>query len=1100
MKKYLLLMVLLLSFGLSAYAQDSPAYTCQFGSSYNSKKISSYTDTWSTTVNGFTWTIANFNNNNNGWAFVKCGSKNAASVATITTATPISEKITKIEVVIDAITASNVNSITLKTSTSSDFSNPIEAKDINRATGTQTVDLDIPAENLYYQISFDCKKSSNGVVQISKVMYYAGEVTPAKPGAPTFTINGETVTDSYLADYNSTVSVTVSSKGANELTFESPEGIGTKTGSSYNLTIKTPTTITVKGTNGEGDGDSSTLDITFKDAPVITVDAPVFSFGGTALGSSVEVKAGSVITAATETSGATVTLTASPADAAVISGTSATINAACQLTATASLAGKTASSTLDVTIKEEKPVAAGAFKLLTDLNDLKDGMEVILAYDTNAVSAFNNNKFKAAKIVLNDEKNVITDNGDAYIFTLSGDNTNGWHFEGKDGCITAASTSSTNVSYSNSTTTNKIKITKPGTADEYKLVFTLTGNNSRALLWSIEANPNVFGHYATSNVGKGKYFYLNIYYRDSATEAPVFNVAADATFETGSDGKKYYTNVFDVTLTSPTEGAVIYYSIDDADFVEYTAPITVDKNQTIKAYAEKEGLAKSETVEMVYALRTARPAIVCNDPEEAESKTVTISSATNGAYVQYSLDNGATWSEPAQGSVVLTFNEMGKTVNILARAYSDFDAEGEYSDVAEDQVAIYPALKWQPFELLTDVTMLVPGDEIIFVCPQYNMALVPYKSGENNCKATPVTPAAQGKAKAPDASGTIKLNPASEDVGIYKVEKTDDGKFRFKGTFTNGYLAAVAGTNNRLVCLPDNSLTDNHASEATVIVDPMTGYATITFDKDGVSRNTLRYFTGNSNVFSCYEPSSSGTYDVSIYRRGAAAEFAPRPVALPQEGVYDEGEISEVTLQCLDADGNVVSDPTLSIYYTLDGTDPRMGGKLYTAPIPVTDNMTVRAYAAMDGYFDSPSLIASYDIFRAGKQYRRVTASELRHLSANDDIIILGSPSDEEVVYALSRRQHGEDNDAYREAVRLDNVVKSDGRITINKKEVQVLTLIPAVDYYTGGDYDWRLYASGSSLGADYNMDGYLLAQDNNNALETQRIDTPASEILPNAD
>lgn len=1111
MKKYLLLMALLLSFGLSAYAQDSPAYTCLFGTNYNSDKIGSYSNNWTATNNGFTWNIVNFNNNNNGWSYVKCGTK-TASVATITTANAISEKITKIEVVIDAITVSNVNSITLKTSDLKDFSNLIETQKITPAKGTLSVTLESPAENLYYQISFDCKAASNGIVQISKVMYYAGEVTTAKPGAPTFTIGSETVTGTYLAEYNSAVDVTVSSKGADSLTFESPEGIGTKTGSSYTLTdITTRKTIKVYGTNGEGDGDPSTLEITFKDAPVITVDAPVFSFGGTALGSSVEVKAGSVITVATETSGATVTLTASPADAAVISGTSATINAACQLTATASLADKTATSTLDVTIKEEKPVAAGAFKLLTDLNDLKDGMEVILAYDTYAVGADNmaatNNKqkFKPATIVLNDEKTVITDNGEAYIFTLSGNNADGWYFDGPDGYITATA-KKTDVSYTGSaTTTNKIKITKQGTSNLYSLVFNLdNGTTPRALLWSTDQNVNLFGHYATSNAGNGKYFYLNIYYRDSATEAPVFEVAENTTFEIGSDGKKYFTNPFEVTLTSGTEGATIHYSINGGDEQsgENGNPVTftVSNSQSIVAYATKDGLADSETVTVTYTLRTARPTIVCNDPEEAESKTVTISSATNGAYVQYSLDNGTTWSEPAQGSVELTFNEMGKTVNILARAYSGFEAEGEYSDVAEDQVAIYPILKWQPFELLNDITKLVPGDEVIFVAPQYNMALVPYVSGENNCKATSVTPVAQGKAKAPDAAGTITLNPASEAVGIYKVEKTDDGKFRFKGTFTNGYLAAVAGTNNRLVCLPDNSLTDNHASEATVIVDPMTGYATITFDKEGVSRNTLRYFTGNTNVFSCYEPSSSGTYDISIYRRGAAAEFAPRPVADPQEGVYDEGAISEVTLQCFDADGNVVSDPTLSIYYTLDGTDPRMGGKLYTAPIPVTDNMTVRAYATMDGYFDSPSLIASYDIFRAGKQYRRVTPSELRHLSANDDIIILGSPSDEEAVYALSRRQHGEDNDAYREAVRLDNVVKSDGRITINKREVQVLTLIPAVDYYTGGGYDWRLYASGSSLGADYNMDGYLLAQDNNNALETQRIDTPASEILPNAD
>ena len=1092
MKKYLLLMALLLSFGLSAFA-DTPAYTCLFGSKYNSGKISSYTNSWSATNEDFTWDITNFNNNNNGWNYVKCGTK-SASIATITTSDVIPETITKVEVVIDAITATNVNSITLKTSTSGDFSNPKESKEIAKAKGTQTVTLDNPAENLYYQLSFDCKAASNGIVQVSKVVYYAGEATPKVPGEPKFTVDGKTVSGSYEADWFETVTVEVSSENAESLTFTSPAGIGTVAGNIYTLaSIKSNTTITVYGTNEVGNSAEKTLNVTFKPVPS-SVDAPVFNFGGTTVSNEVEVKAGSEITITTPTANSELTISATPADAAIINGTSVTINAACTLTATASIADKTATSTLVVNIKEEAPAPTGAFKLLTDLTTLKDGMEVILAYDNIAVGAYNSSskKFNPAAIELNDEKNIITDNGDAYIFTLSGDNSNGWYFEGPKGYITATK-DKTDVSYSNSTTSttsNKIKITKQGAA--YKLEFSFSGT-SRSLRWST-ANK-VFGHYSNSDTNSQ---YIQIYYRDSAVEAPVFEVAENATFEIGSDGKKYYTNPFDVTLTSGTEGATIHYSIDGGDELSGESPVTVtvSNSQSIVAYATKDGMAESETAAKSYALRTARPAIVCNDPEEAESKTVTISSATNGAYVQYSLDNGTTWSEPVQDAIVFTFNEMGKTVNILARAYSDFDAEGEYSETVENQVAIYPAMKWQPFELLTDVTMLVPGDEIIFVSAKYDMALAPYVSGARNCRAADIVKT--------DADGTpiVRLDPASEAVGIYKVERTDDGMYRFKGTFHGGYLAAVAGNDNLLHCHTDAEMTENDASEATVIVDPATGEATITFAGEGVTHNTMRFYNGNGSLFSCYDLSegNTSTTEVSIYRRGAAAEYAPRPVAMPQEGVYDEGEISEVTLQCLDADGNAITDSSLSIYYTLDGSDPRMGGKLYTAPIPVSDNMTVRAYATMDGCFDSPSLIASYDIFRPGKEYRRVTPAEMRQLKANDDIIILGSPSNEETVYALSRMQKGNDKDSYREAVRLDNVVKSDGRIVINKKDVQVLTLIPALDYYTNGGYDWRLYASGSSVGSDYNLDGYLLARDNNNALETERIDTPASELLPDTD
>ena len=564
---------------------------------------------------------------------------------------------------------------------------------------------------------------------------------------------------------------------------------------------------------------------------------------------------------------------------------------------------------------------------------------------------------------------------------------------------------------------------------------------------------------------------------------------ADATFETGSDGVKYFTNPIDLTIASTTSDAKIFVGTDETGAA---SPYTLHLSATgeIMAYAKAGDMEPSLSVTETYSFRTATPVITCDDPTEAQSKTVTISCATNGATIEYSIDGGTTWTAyPADGIV---FYESGKTVNIIARASSVL---GE-SDTAEYHVSIYPALKWQPFELVTDITKLVPGDEVIFVAAPYDYALAPYVANDRNCKATEITK----KTKAEEVS-TVEISPESQSVGIYTIEKTDDGKFRFKGTFTEGYLAAVAGTENLLHThkLDDPLLNDpKHAIEATVVIDPRTGKAAVTFDEEGITHNLLRFFNGSSKLFACYEGEAGSTYDINIYRRGDAADFAPRPTATPQEGVYDKGELTSVTLQCLDADENAVTDPSLKIFYTTDGSDPRKGGMLYTGPINVTGSITVRAYATMDGHFDSPALIASYDIFEAGKEYRRVTEAEMRHLKADDDIIILGSPSDEETVYAMSRVQVGENYDSYREAIRLDNVVKSDGRIVINKKNVQILTLLEGDDYY--GGYDWRLYASGSTVGNDNYRDGFLLAEGNYNALRTLRIDTPASDRLPNAD
>lgn len=807
-----------------------------------------------------------------------------------------------------------------------------------------------------------------------------------------------------------------------------------------------------------------------------------------------DVPVGTVITAVCSTEGATVTLAAAPTDAADINGVSATVNKTCTLTATSSLTGAAdQTATLTVNVKEETPdptPSGTVYKLINSTDELFDGMTFVIGANSKNVlmggKTGSNTYLDKVDFTFPSTGNEIDVEGvDVNVLTLVSTGTAGkWNIKTSDGkYLYWTSGNSLNVGTTPSVNTYVATISFSG--DNARIAF----NNQTSQYIQYNSGSPRFACYST-NQAKVQIYVITT----PSVATPTFTVADDATFETGSEGIVYYTNPTTVTIATATEGAVLHYTIGDStdETVTETNSVTLNIKELTKitAYGTLTDYNDSKKVSAEYHFRTATPVITCEDPAEAQRKTVKVSCATNGATIEYSIDGGTTWTAyPADGIV---FDESGKTVNIIARASSVL---GE-SDTAEYHVSIYPALKWQPFELVTDITKLVPGDEVIFVAAPYDYALAPYVANDRNCKATEITK----KTKAEEVS-TVEISPESQSVGIYTIEKTDDGKFRFKGTFTEGYLAAVAGTENLLHThkLDDPLLNDpKHAIEATVVIDPRTGKAAVTFDEEGITHNLLRFFNGSSKLFACYEGEAGSTYDINIYRRGDAADFAPRPTATPQEGVYDKGELTSVTLQCLDADENAVTDPSLKIFYTTDGSDPRKGGMLYTGPINVTGSITVRAYATMDGHFDSPALIASYDIFEAGKEYRRVTEAEMRHLKADDDIIILGSPSDEETVYAMSRVQVGENYDSYREAIRLDNVVKSDGRIVINKKNVQILTLLEGDDYY--GGYDWRLYASGSTVGTDNYRDGFLLAEGNYNALRTLRIDTPASDRLPNAD
>ena len=108
MKKFLLSLVGL-TLGLTGFVThaqtESVAYECLFGTGLNNQNVSSYTNSWTVTNKGFTWDIVNFNNNNSGWDYVKCGNTSADLTGTITTQSAIPIEITKVVINVGAITA-----------------------------------------------------------------------------------------------------------------------------------------------------------------------------------------------------------------------------------------------------------------------------------------------------------------------------------------------------------------------------------------------------------------------------------------------------------------------------------------------------------------------------------------------------------------------------------------------------------------------------------------------------------------------------------------------------------------------------------------------------------------------------------------------------------------------------------------------------------------------------------------------------------------------------------------------------------------------------------------------------------------------------------
>ena len=167
MKKFLLSLVSLLMLTLFAQAGE-PVKELTFPT-YNDKNVQNYTSEWTATVEGDVWTLSGFNNNNSGWAYVRCGSKTAATTATITSP---AVNVAIANVVFSVTKTSNVTSATLTILNGEtvvgepiDITESFTAGDVNvKVAGASGYSYKLTLEN--------AKASSNGSTEISKVALY----------------------------------------------------------------------------------------------------------------------------------------------------------------------------------------------------------------------------------------------------------------------------------------------------------------------------------------------------------------------------------------------------------------------------------------------------------------------------------------------------------------------------------------------------------------------------------------------------------------------------------------------------------------------------------------------------------------------------------------------------------------------------------------------------------------------------------------------------------------------------------------------------------------------------------------------------------------
>ena len=367
-----------------------------------------------------------------------------------------------------------------------------------------------------------------------------------------------------------------------------------------------------------------------------------------------------------------------------------------------------------------------------------------------------------------------------------------------------------------------------------------------------------------------------------------------------------------LTITTATEGATIYYTLDGStptvNSLKYENGIKMTENCTVKAYAVKEDLFDSEAIEAaVEWLTVKQPHIQFN------GKYVEMWDDTEDAVIYYTIDG----TDPDTKS------------KVYQKPFA-LDAE----EISVRAIAVKE--NWNTSEV----------------------SRLTYNPGKNYCEAPGITRVA----------GTNKVQMTTRTSGA-KIYYTSDG---LNPTINSAvYAEEVVLTENCTLkaMAADSLLYDSDVTTFAVdwfkVDQPVIAadgiFLTITAPKEG----SRIYYTIDGS-----EPTTASTlYEGTLTMKGSCT--------IKAMATYENFNNSSVAvfnyysseytcgLPSFSREGNKVSIASApaegtTIYYTTDGTTPTTASSVFTEPIEVEQNITIKALATNDKLFTSD--VADYEV------------------------------------------------------------------------------------------------------------------------------------------
>lgn len=422
-----------------------------------------------------------------------------------------------------------------------------------------------------------------------------------------------------------------------------------------------------------------------------------------------------------------------------------------------------------------------------------------------------------------------------------------------------------------------------------------------------------------------------------------------------------YTEAQDVTISTTTEGATIYYTLDGTtpttNSSVYSTAITISETTTVKAFAVKADMIDSEVATAEYTINIVPPT-----PTETSYKLITNANAliSGDKYIIVGIKGETYKALGKQGTnnrPAVTVTPSNDTITVTPASAAGEDAVYELTLGQEGNY-------WTLYDAANEGYLYAASSSA-------NHLKVQAENDANGQWTIEIASSgvATIKAQGTNTRNWLRLNSSGSPFSCYASGQADVYLYKAGDVPTppapSYYNVSVAqGITNGTVTV--NPTTALEGDTITVTATPALGYelATLTYTygqtTNNIDQTTMKFLM----------PASDVTVNATFTEMDAVAT----PTFTPAAGLYISAQT--VTLEC--------ATEGATIYYTLDGTEPTTESTVYADSFTVSLTTTVKAFAVKEGMNNSAVATAEYTIIEV------MTIASARTLAVNEYALVQG--------------------------------------------------------------------------------------------------------------